>query len=140
MSRTLTTLGITAGTILVLTGCAFGSDSGGDADAGSDQTVAEACQVVTETIQSAVVDFEEGMSEDPAVAREALDEAAAELEGISDEVTNPEIAEILPDLQAGFAAMGEAIEAMSSGDVSQMEAMGEQFEESFTTFQELCLS
>ena len=100
------------------------------------------CASVNDTIQSVSDNFEGVTAEQPEDAAAAFQAAADALGDASAEVGNAEVAALLPDIQAVFEAAGEAMTALSEGDatkVAELQNLGTDLQESFTTFQELCL-
>ena len=117
-----------------------GSASGGTASAS--QTVEEACDSVNDTIQNVSDDFAGVTAENPADAAAAFQAAADAIGEASTQVGNAEVAALLPDIQAVFETAGEAMTALAQGDaskVAELQNLGTELRDSFTTFQELCL-
>jgi len=105
------------------------------------QSTADACTLVQESIDSATEAFSSASADDPATAAEALRTAADELATVSSRVTNDEIAALLPPLQEMFVTASDALEAISSGDVTRLSEVGEfagELQENVTRFQEIC--
>ena len=153
MNRRLITLALAATALLGLTACTGGggeapdgvpssseSASGGGASAA--QTVEEACASVNDTIQSVSDDFAGVTAENPADAAAAFQAAADALGEASTQVENAEVAALLPDIQTVFETAGEAMAALAQGDaskVAELQKLGTELQDSFTSFQELCL-
>jgi hypothetical protein len=108
-------------------------------DAG--QSAADACTIVRGSIDSATEAFSSATADDPASVVDALRTASKELSTVSSQVTNDEVAALLPPLQDMFATASEAMEAVASGDVTKLAEVGElagDLQGSVTQFQELC--
>lgn len=154
LSRRIAALTIAAVAALGLTGCTgfpagspSGSATGGAASespaAGGDgeQTVEEACQLVTDTITEATAEFEQATTDDPAAVADAFNAAAQSIADASTQVTNEEVAALLPSLQELFEQVAEVLPAIIEGDTSkasEFEQMGTDLQESMQQFEELC--
>ena len=113
--------------------------SDGEGDGG--QSKADACALVQDTITQATSNFGESSAEDPAAVVEAMTAAAAELASAAPQITNDEVAAVVPALQQMFAQAAEVMGAVASGDAAKMEdlsALGEEFQETSEAFQEIC--
>ncbi len=139
--------GLIAGAIasiaaLGLTGCSAGGypDSNGQAE--QSQSVADACAIVTDEVDSAVAGFQGASQDDPAVAVEAMRSASDALGQAANRVTNREVGALIPDLQDLFSQLGDATEdVLVNGDDSQagtLQSLAGDFEGTLTEFQELC--
>jgi hypothetical protein len=141
---------LSAVALLGLAGCTTGptdtsstqSGASQNADEAGDggQSTADACALVQETISSATSDFEEG-AEDPAAVGEAMNAAAEKLSGVASQVTNDEVAALLPSLQEMFVKAGEVMAAVSGGDMSKVEdltELGSTFQETSEALQDIC--
>lgn len=105
------------------------------------QTTEEACALVQDTIEEATSEFENVSAEDPTAVVEAMKAAAGSIAQASSEVTNDEVAALLPSLQDLFQQVGDAMSAIAEGDVTklaEMEELGTGFQETSEKFQELC--
>lgn len=134
---------------LALTGCA-GSPAVGDAGAASapadrpgddGQSTGDACAIVQTSIDEATAAFSSASPSDPAAVVEALKAASAELVSVSEQVTNDEVAALLPPLRDMFAEASEAMAALSAGDVTRMAdiaRLSTSFQEAAGAYQELC--
>jgi hypothetical protein len=151
------TIAATLGTVAVLglAGCTAGptgttatqsgaSQSGGsqtqDETGDGGQSTADACALVQETISEATDEFDSG-AEDPAAVVDAMNAAAEKLSGVASQVTNDEVAALLPSLQDMFTQAGEVMAAVADGDMSKVEdltELGTNFQETSETFQEIC--
>lgn len=115
---------------LSLTACAA---SGG-------QTTQEACTLVEDAITAATEEFGSAAS-DPAAVIDAVDAASEKLSGLTAQVTNDEVAAVLPDLQRMFAEVGETMTAIVEGDVDRLgdlQALGASFRTTTERVQEIC--
>lgn len=156
LSRRIAALALATVALVGLTGCTgFPAGSGSStpsasvtdesgAGEGSDdgtQTTAEACQLVQETITEATAEFENVDTSDPGAVVEGMEAAAASLADMSSQITNEEVAAILPDLQAMFEKVAEVMATIVAGDASklgELEEIGTSFQETTQRFQELC--
>ncbi|WP_457100047.1 hypothetical protein [Microbacterium sp. P5_E9] len=114
------------------------AEQAGDAD----QTVAEGCALVQDTITDATREFEDAAAKDPAAVVEAMQAAAGKLHDAASAVTNDEVAAILPDLEDMFATVADVMQAIVEGDTSKVQdlaALGESFQQTSERFQELCV-
>jgi len=111
-------------------------------DGGNDgQTVAEACALISDTMTQATEGFENLSAEDPAAAVAAMDAAVQALSEASTDITNEEVAALLPSLQDMFQSLADALRALADGDLSKLsefENLGTEFQETGAQFQELC--
>ncbi|MET0813507.1 MAG: hypothetical protein ABWY03_10650 [Microbacterium sp.] len=119
------------------TGSSVGSDSAGD----EGQSVEDACALVQGTITEVTAEFENLGSGDPAAVVEAVKAASQKIGDVSSQITNDEVAAIVPSLQDMFAQVGETMTAIVEGDVTKLDdlsALGESFETTTQQFQEIC--
>ena len=73
--------------------------------------------------------------------QEAMDAAVQSLADASDQVTNEDVAAILPDLQAMFGQVADLMSAIVEGDTSkvgELQDLGAGFQETGARFEELC--
>ncbi len=147
MNRRITALTLAAVALFGLTACTAPtvspttSTSAGAGASGDGQTVAEACALVQQTITEATSEFESAASADPASVVEAMRNAADSIAGAASQVSNDEVAALLPSLQEMFGKTSEIMQALVDGDVSklgEMAEIGQSFQETTETFQELC--
>jgi ABC-type glycerol-3-phosphate transport system substrate-binding protein len=150
-SRRFAAVVIAAAALAGLTACT-GSPAGSNSSAPSSsapaegggegtQSTEEACQLVQDTITDATAEFEQATGEDPQAAAEAFQAAAQSIADASAEVTNEEVAAILPDLQQLFESVAEVLPAIIEGDTSKLtefEEIGTDLQSSMQQFQELC--
>ncbi|MHC2999514.1 hypothetical protein [Microbacterium sp. HJ5] len=155
-SRRIAALTLAAVAVFGLAGCTgFPAGSGtpapstsstadGGAGAGSDdgtQTTAEACQLVQDTITDATAEFEQATTDDPAAVAEAFQAAAQSIADATGEVSNEEVAALLPPLQDVFERVAEVLPAIIEGDTSRTEEfqeLGADLQTSMEQFNELC--
>ena len=105
------------------------------------QSTAEACQLVNDIMTEATAEFENMDPNDPNAVVEGMEAAVQSLSDASDQVTNEEVAAILPDLQAMFEQVADLMGAIVAGDASkvgELEDLGASFQETGARFQELC--
>ncbi|WP_345801732.1 hypothetical protein AAIB33_01125 [Microbacterium sp. AZCO] len=148
MNRRIAALTIAAVALLGLTACTASPDSNADSspaasDAAGDegQSVADACALIQDTITDATKEFGNAASDDPAAVVEAMKSAADKISAAADQVTNDDVAAILPDLQQMFAKTAEVMQSIVEGDVSKLDeltALGDSFKETSQRFQDLC--
>lgn len=113
----------------------------GDSSGDSGQSVADACTLVQDTITAATAEFENVSAEDPSAVVAAMDAAAQSIADAATQVTNDEVAALLPSLQGMFEQVAGVMQAIVDGDVSklgELEALGTQFQETSRQFQDLC--
>ncbi|WP_243077105.1 hypothetical protein [Microbacterium sp. SS28] len=146
MNRRIAALTITAFALLGLTACtaspAPSSSSTAQAapEGGDGQSVADACALIQDTMQQATEDFGKA-ADDPAAVVGAMKSAADELAAAADEITNKDVAAVLPGVQQMFADTAEIMQGIVDGDVSKiadLAALGETFQSTVQDFQDLC--
>ncbi|MCW3492225.1 hypothetical protein [Microbacterium sp. SSM24] len=151
LSRRFAAIVIAVGALAGLTACtgapapsnSSASTDGGSGDGGSGdgQTTEEACQLVSDTITSATDEFEQATDEDATVAAEAFHAAAQSIADASSQVTNEEVAALLPSLQELFENVADLLPAIIEGDTSKSEEfaqVGTDLQTTMQEFQELC--
>lgn len=151
MSRRVIALAIAAAALLGLTACtgspaADGSTAsqpagGADGEGDGGQSVADACALVQDTITEATDEFEEAASADPAAVVEAMKSASEKLGALASQITNDQVAAVLPSLEEMFAEVSEIMSAIVEGDLTKIDdltAIGESFQQTTESFQELC--
>lgn len=114
---------IALGTV-IFTGCT--ADPQGPAarpPVGDGQTAATACELVRDSVDDAAAQLQTLDTNDPQAAFEAMSRVATQLGEATAEVTNAEVAALLPDLQAGFASAAEVLQSIAGGDLSQVPAL-----------------
>ena len=142
----LAALTLAAVAALGLTGCTgagggSGAPTSSDASDGGTQTTAEACELVNDIMTDATAEFENMDPNDPDAVVEAMDAAVQSLADASDQVTNEDVAAILPDLQAMFGQVADLMSAIVEGDTSkvgELQDLGAGFQETGARFEELC--
>lgn len=105
------------------------------------QSVAEACALVQDTIEQASKDFQDAAQDDPAAVVEAMKTAAAELGDAADQITNEDVAAVLPGVQEMFDTTAGILQDIVEGDVSaigKLATIGETFQETVQQFEDLC--
>lgn len=148
-ARTLAVLSLAAATAFGLAACtgsptgpastsaAQSSDEPGDAG----QSTADACALIAESIQDATAEFEGIATADPAAVVDAMGSAAERLSDTATQVTNDEVAAVLPGVQAMFAEVAEVMDAIARGDVTKVDDLSQlatEFQETSDAFQEVC--
>ncbi|GAA2987934.1 Trm5-related predicted tRNA methylase [Microbacterium terrae] len=107
------------------------------------QSTADACALVQSTVEEATAEFESLDPTDPAAIVDAMSSAAQELTQIASQVTNDEVAAVLPDLQTMFVEVGDVMQAIVDGDASKLTdlaELGTTFQETAERFAEVCTS
>ena len=147
MKRGIAALVISVAALAGLTACTTvpggvgSSPTAAEQPGDEDQTVAEGCALVQDTITDATKEFEDAAAGDPAAVVDAMRAAAGKLEDAASEVTNDEVAAILPDLEDVFSSVADVMQAIVDGDTSKvkdLKALGESFQQTSERFQELC--
>ena len=151
MNRRITALAIVvAATVFGLTSCtAFPTPSptasstaeASETPDAEGQSVAEACALVQDTIEQASKDFQDAAQDDPAAVVEAMKTAAAELGDAADQITNEDVAAVLPGVQEMFDTTAGILQDIVEGDVSaigKLATIGETFQETVQQFEDLC--
>jgi hypothetical protein len=150
MNRRFAALTIAAVALFGLTACTGSSGDSGDSPPASEssapsdgdgQSVADACALVQDTIEDATAEFGEASVQDPAAVVDAMQAAAGKLAEAASQVTNEDVAAILPDLEEMFATTAEVMQGIVEGDISKLDdltALGDGFQETTQRFQELC--
>ena len=150
MNRRITALAIVVAAVFGLTACtAFPTPSptasrtaqASETPAAEGQTVAEACALVQDTIEQASKDFQNAAEDDPAAVVEAMKTAAAKLGDAADQITNEDVAAVLPGVQEMFDTTAGILQDIVEGDVSaigKLATIGETFQETVQQFEDLC--
>ena len=105
------------------------------------QSRADACALIREDVQAAAEEFEGLSTADPAAVFEAMRSAGERLSDTATQITNDEVAALLPPLQDMYTRVSDVIEGISSGDVTragELAELGPEFERTSRAFQELC--
>lgn len=117
--------------------------AGGDDTAAGGQTVAEACAIVTTSVNDAMVGLQNvDASSDPQTSIDALTTASDAIGAAAGEIDNPEVVTAATGLQGTFSQIaGVARAVLIDGDTAQAEQMGtltQELQTSVTAFTELC--
>ncbi|WP_439591671.1 hypothetical protein [Microbacterium sp.] len=149
ITRRIAVLAVTATAVLGLAACtslstpspastSVGSDAAGD----DGQSVEDACALVQGTITDVTTEFENlGDGADPAAVVESVKAASQKIGDVSSQITNDEVAAIVPSLQEMFAQVGDTMTALVEGDVSKLDdaqALAESFQTTTQRLQEVC--
>lgn len=105
------------------------------------QSTEDACALIQERIQEATEEFERAATTDPATAAEAMTAAAERLAASAAEITNDEVAALLPSLEDMFAEVGEVMTEIAQGDVSKVDdlaELGSELRATSEAFQDVC--
>lgn len=151
LSRRLAAVAIAAVALAGLTACtgspaasgtgAPSSNATSEAGSGGAQTTEEACQLVNDTITAATDEFEQATTDDPAAVADAFHAAAESIADASGQVTNEEVAALLPPLQELFQKVSEVLPAIIEGDTSkaaEFQELGTDLQTSMQQFEALC--
>jgi len=152
MNRRITALTIAVAALLGLTACTASpgtAPTAGDTTevaeetpSGDDgQSVAEACALVRGTVEQAAEDFRSAAQDDPGAVVEAMNSAAAKLTEAAEQITNDDVAALLPGVQEMLTATGEILQDIVEGDVSkiaELGTLGETFQDTVQEFEDLC--
>jgi hypothetical protein len=135
--------GCTGGPVAAPSGSASQGSTGSSDDAAGDegQSTGDACALIADSITEATSQFQDASVDDPGAVAEAARSAAESLASTASEVTNDEVAALLPELQEMFGQTAEVMDAVAGGDVSQIEdaaAIGESFQVTVQKFQDIC--
>lgn len=149
MNRRIAALTITVVALFGLTACtgspadtnsassAPSSDQPGD----DGQSTADACALIQQSIEEATAEFESVSTADPAAVVDAMRAAGVQLADTATQITNDEVAAVVPSLQEMFAEVGEVMEAIGRGDVTkvnELSQLGTKFQETSERFQQVC--
>ena len=138
----VSTLGLTACTGFGGASTAGGSSSGPvDQPGDAGQSSADACALVQQTISDAATEFQSAATDDPAVVVESMKAAAAKLGDATGQVTNDEVAALLPPLRTAFERAAEVMKAVADGDVGKLgdsAAVASDIQAPLQKFQEIC--
>lgn len=150
MNRRITALMIATVALFGLTACtafpaasptATSTAEASETPEGDGQSVAEACALVQDTIEQAAEDFRTAAQDDPAAVVEAMKNAAAELSAAAGQITNEDVAAVLPGVEEMFTTTAEILQDIVEGDVSkigELATIGETFQETVQQFEDLC--
>lgn len=114
-----------------------GADQPGD----DGQSTADACALIRQSIQEATEEFESAATTDPATAAAAMTSAAERLGEEAAEITNDEVAALLPPLREMFAEVGAVMDDIVAGDASkvpELSRLGAELRETSKAFTEVC--
>lgn len=117
------------------------STSESDGTAEGTQTTAEACALVNDIMTEATAEFENMDPNDPDAVVQGMEAAVQSLDDAAAQVTNEEVAAILPELQDMFQQVGDLMTAIIDGDtgkLAELEEVAGGFQETALKFQELC--
>ncbi|WP_127476838.1 hypothetical protein [Microbacterium sulfonylureivorans] len=123
------------------TSSASGDAGSGEGSGDGTQTTEEACQLVTDIMTEATAGFENMDPNDPDAVVEEMEAAVQSLADASSQISNEEVAAILPDMQAMFQQVADLMAAIVAGDASkvgELEGLGASFQETGARFEELC--
>lgn len=147
-ARRLAAIALAATAVLGLAACTAtaspatsGATTSQDAPGDGGQSVQDACALVQDTIADVTSDFESAGTGDPAAVVDSVKTAAQKLADTSSQITNDEVAAILPSLQDMFTQVGETMTAIVEGDVTKLDdlsGLGDSFQTTTQKFQELC--
>jgi hypothetical protein len=135
-----------------LTACTGSPGASTDTNSGADstssdqpgdegQSTADACALIQKSIEDATQEFAELSSSDSAAVVEAMNAAAEGLGTTATQITNDEVAALIPPLQEMFTGVAEVMASIASGDETEVEGLSqvaEKFRETGEAFQETC--
>jgi hypothetical protein len=149
-TRRIASLTLVAVALLGLTACTGSPGAGTGTSRSADssdqpgdggQSTADACALIQESIQEATAEFESAATADPAAVVDAMSSAAERLAETATQVTNDEVAAVVPALQEMFTEVAEVMDAIAQGDASRVDdlsQLGTKFQQTSETFQEIC--
>jgi hypothetical protein len=147
MIRRTSALALVLAASFALTGC-FGTSPGGSGDGGSagggtgSQSTADACTVVSDSVDQAISGFQNlDTTDDPSTLADAMTAAADAIGDAAGQIDNSEVKEAAEGVQAAYAQIAELTAAMANGEESSPEdstAFATEYQEALTTFAELC--
>lgn len=120
-------------------GAASQGSADGPGDAG--QSTADACALVQDTISEATDEFESASAEDPSSVVASMNAAADKLGATASQITNDEVAALLPELQEMFATTADVMQSIVDGDTSKLgdlSELGTDFQATGEKFQAIC--
>ena len=145
MSRRIAALAVAVAVAFGLSACtgapAGTGPTGADSPGDDGQTVAEACTLVQDTITQAASEFEQAAQQDPSTVVAAMQAAAEKIGSTASQVTNDQVAALLPSLQDMYGQVGDIMQALGDGDVTKvadLARVGTDFQETTQAFQDLC--
>ncbi|MFS0733778.1 hypothetical protein ABC304_17465 [Microbacterium sp. 1P10UB] len=121
-------------------GASAPASSGDDAGDGG-QSTADACALVQQTISAATDDFQSASAEDPGAVADSMTAAAEQLSSISAQVTNDQVAAVVPELKDMFTQASGIMRSVADGDMSKvgdLTDLGTQFQETGQRFADIC--
>lgn len=149
MSRT--TIAATAAALMLLGLSACTATPGGPAPAPTSQSSdqpgdegqskADACALIRQSIDDATAQFGSIPTSDPAAVVEAMRSAATELADTASQITNDEVAALVPPLEEMYLEVAEIMDAIVRGDASQvgeLAQLGGKFQTTIQAFEEVC--
>jgi hypothetical protein len=117
------------------------SGAGADQPGDGGQSTADACALVQQTISDAAAEFSSASVDDPAVVVDGMKAAAQKLGDASAQVTNDQIAALLPPLRTAFEKAADVMQSVADGDVSKLAdsaQLSTDIQEPLQAFQEIC--
>ena len=147
MNRRIAALTIVGIALFGLTACTAspapspGASRTADTPDADGQSVAEACALVQDTIEQASEDFQDAAQDDPSAVVEAMKAAAAKLSEAAEQITNDDVAAVLPGVEEMFTTTADILQDIVEGDVSkigELGTIGETFQETVQQLEDLC--
>jgi hypothetical protein len=112
-----------------------------DAPGDSGQSTEQACELIRSTVADATADFADIANEEPATVIATMKATAQKLADVGAEITNDDVAALVPSLTDLFEQVGVVMEAIAAGDVSkvsEVDTLRQRFQDTTARFQELC--
>ncbi|MET0780397.1 MAG: hypothetical protein ABWZ16_02605 [Microbacterium sp.] len=134
-------LGVTACTGSPTDASSAGTSRSTDQPGDEGQSKADACALILQSIEDATAAFENASSTDPAAAADAIAAAADRLAVTATQITNDEVAALVPSLQDMYAQVAEVMDGVTKGDLSRIgdvSQLGGRIQETSLAFQQIC--
>ncbi len=116
-------------------------EAGPDGPGDSGQSTQDACALVRDSVVAAADEFETAAADDPASVVEAMRAAAERLGETASDITNDQVAALVPSLQEMYGQIGDVLEALANADLDQSAEFAElatTFRETMDRFREVC--
>lgn len=127
---------------VLLAGCTGdGAAPSPTSSSGDAQSTATACELVRASVDDAAAQLQTLDTSDPQAAFAVMSDVASSLGAAAADVTNTEVATLLPDLQAGFASAADVLQAIAGGDLAQVPALqvaAMDIQDAFGAFAQVC--
>jgi len=117
------------------------AEAGPDGPGDAGQSTEDACSLVRDSVVGAAEEFETAAADDPASVVEAMRAAAERLGETGSDITNDQVAALLPSLEQMYGRMGDVLESLANGDLDQSGEFAElatTFRETMDRFRDMC--